>query len=345
MSDERLHRWLEAAEQPLEPSPTFAAALRDELRRELGHIPATGTPVVPVELGRTRGRARRDARSWRLLLVAALLVVAAAGLLMVAGGLVERSPTRRSALLDRIERTGSVRIAIRPDHPQFAVAGQPAAGFDADVGRALGDHLALRGDVVLADTAAMLSGGPDDSWDIALPSVDVASIDRSRFLVSAPYYHWRRSLLVPDTSTAQAAEDLAGSPVCAVAGDAGEAWLRGEDGDRAVDVGGTSAPIAAQVVILASDEECLAAMETGDVAGMVTARWSDADIRVRAGIRVIGGPDTEPRAVILRRAQDAGSDPTDLLGDIDGALEAMHRDGTLTGISQNRFGGADLTVP
>ena len=68
MSDERLHRWLEAAEQPLAPSPTFAAALRDELRRELGHIPSTSAPVVAIDLGGPR-RARRD--WWRLLLVAA----------------------------------------------------------------------------------------------------------------------------------------------------------------------------------------------------------------------------------------------------------------------------------
>jgi hypothetical protein len=53
MSDERLHCWLEAAEQPLAPEPTFAAALRDELRREVGLIPSDSPPVVPVELGRT----------------------------------------------------------------------------------------------------------------------------------------------------------------------------------------------------------------------------------------------------------------------------------------------------
>ena len=86
-------------------------------------------------------------------------------------------------------------------------------------------------------------------------------------------------------------------------------------------------------------------MGRSEVAGMVTARWSDADIQVRAGIKVIGGPDAEPRSVIVRRADGAGPDPTDLLVALDGALEAMHQDGTLTRLSQSRFGGVDMTTP
>lgn len=141
MNDDRLHRWLEGAEQPLDPSLAFAAALRDELRRELGHLPATDALAIAIDL--KPARARRRPPLARLLLVAALLAILAAGLLMVAGAIIDRSPTRRSALFDRIERTGNVRIAIRPDHPQFPTSGQPAAGFDADVGRALADRLAL----------------------------------------------------------------------------------------------------------------------------------------------------------------------------------------------------------
>src|SRR5690349_9425503 len=39
MTDDRLRRWLESAEQPMSPDPEFAAALHDELRGELGFVP------------------------------------------------------------------------------------------------------------------------------------------------------------------------------------------------------------------------------------------------------------------------------------------------------------------
>jgi ABC-type amino acid transport substrate-binding protein len=335
MTDERLHRWLEEADRPLAPNPEFAGALRDSLRAELGFVPR---PAVRTEDAPRRRTGNRRGPT-QLLLVAALFAAGAVGTVAVVGSLVDRSLDRRSVLFDRVQQTGSIRIAIRPDHPQFEVSSQPAAGLDNDVAGELGRHLGFRADTVLVDASAMLSGQQDELWDIALPSVAESAIDPSRFLVSSPYYRWPRRLIVPDASTAQRPADLAGQPICAVAADAGEAWLRGEYG------GVASSPITSQIVTRASDDECLAALAAGDVTGMVTARMSDADLHVRSGIRVIGGPDPEPRPVIVRRAQDGGADPIDLLRAIDSALDQMRSDGTLTRLSQSRFGGADLTGP
>ena len=185
----------------------------------------------------------------------------------------------------------------------------------------------------------MLAGLADGGWDVALPSVADWTLDRSRFLVSAPYYWWPHRLVVAETSSAQGPADLAGHPVCAVAGDEGEAWLRGTY------AGAVGPPVTTQVVMRTSDDQCLAALATGDVAALVTARLSDADLQVRSGIRVIGGPSAEARPVIIPRDPDGRADPTDLLGAVDGALDRMRGDGTLARISQNRFGGADLTAP
>ena len=67
MTDERMRRWLEAAEEPIGPDPAFAVALRDELRRELGYVPAEA--VRPLSTGqRPAIRARRA--QGRLLFVA-----------------------------------------------------------------------------------------------------------------------------------------------------------------------------------------------------------------------------------------------------------------------------------
>jgi L-cystine transport system substrate-binding protein len=337
MTDERLRRWLEAAEQPLAPNPAFAGALRDELREELGFIPADSVRGVPRRLGPTRVSARRGPGG--LLLVAALAVAGSIGLAAVAGSLLERAIEQQTNLLVEIRDAGRIRIAVPTGHPQFSAPGQPAVGFDVDVARALADHLGVRGDVVLLEAPAILTSQEDDLWDVALPSVAVWDIDEDRFLVSSAYYRWPHRLVVAEASSASDAGSLAGEPICAVAGDAGERWLRGGYGDT------TTAPITTQVVTRASDDECLSALAAGDVVAVVTARLSDADLQVRSGIKVIGGPEPEPRAMVVRRAQGEASDPMDLLGAIEDALDEMQRDGTLTRLSQNRFGGADLSAP
>jgi cystine transport system substrate-binding protein len=334
MTDDWLRRWLEAAEEPLAPDPTFAVALRDELRYELGFVAAaTARPVTR----RLRPAVRPGAG--RLLLVAALIVASSVGVAAVAGRFLERTTEQRTDLLTQIRDSGRIRIAVRPDHPQFGAPGQPAAGFDVDVARVLAEQLGVRGDVVLVDGSTQLSGADDDLWDVALPSVAAWDIDTDQFLVSSAYYRWPHRLVVADSSTATDAGSLADEPVCAVAGDAGERWLLGDYGDA------TSPPITTQIVTRSSDDECLTALATGDVAAVVTARLSDADIQVRSGIRVIGGPEPEPRSVVVRRADEGAPDPTDLLDAIDDALAEMRRDGSLTRLSQSRFGGADLTAP
>jgi ABC-type amino acid transport substrate-binding protein len=334
MTDDRLRRALEAAEGPLAPDPQFAAALRDELRQELGFIPAVGVRRYPLRGGTGAAGTRRS--SLRVLLVAAVITAGALATAAVAGSLLNRSIHQNASLLDQVEATGRIRIAIRPDHPQFKVPGQTAAGFDADVARALADHLGVRGDIVLIDAPAILSGQEDERWDIALPSVASWQIDTSRFFLSQPYYRWVHRLVVAETSTVASAADLANAPVCAVAGDDGEAWLRGRY------AGAAGSAVTTQVVSRASDEDCFAALASGQVMAAVTARLSDADLQVRSGIRVIDGPDPEPRAVVVRRVEYGAED---MVSAIDAALGQMRNDATLTRLSQNRFGGADLSQP
>jgi len=89
MTDDRLRRWLEAAEEPLAPDPAFAVALRDELRHELGFVAATTRP-----LSSRVGPAIRPGRgTGRLLLVAALVVAGSVGVAALAGSFVDMGRT------------------------------------------------------------------------------------------------------------------------------------------------------------------------------------------------------------------------------------------------------------
>jgi ABC-type amino acid transport substrate-binding protein len=322
MNDDRVRSLLAAADVPTMPAPEFAAALLEDLREELGF-------AVPLRRGRTVGRrsaaVRPRGRGLDLLFVAALFVTGAVGFSVAAGAFRSPAPSQPADVLADIQSLGRIRIAVRPDHPQFAIAGQPAAGFDSDVAAALADKLGVRASVELIEAGAMLE---DRGWDVALPSRAAATIDTKAFAATRPYYYWQHLLLVRDDSGITSVADLAGRVVCSVAGDGDAKWV--------------AAPPQVVPVAKGTDADCLAELAAGTVDALLTAHLTEADVAVRSGLHTIDGAlAREPRSAIVRRMASTGA----LLDAVDGAIEQLRRDGTLTTLSQNRFGGADLTVP
>jgi L-cystine transport system substrate-binding protein len=198
-------------------------------------------------------------------------------------------------------------------------------------------HLAL--ELVIVDADTMLTGSEAGQWDVALPSVASWSIDGSRFLASDPYYSWPHFLVVSAASAARSASDVAQGPVCAVAGGAGDAWLRGSYGTR------PGLAVTGSIVAARSDDECMSMIASGAAMALVTERLTSGDLQLLNGIRVIGGPSAESRSAIVARPGGADPQASDLLRAIDDALAQMHADGTLTRLSESRFGGVDLTTP
>jgi polar amino acid transport system substrate-binding protein len=263
------------------------------------------------------------------LLLAATLLVAGAGI-GAAGALLYRAAPD---LLTRVTSAGVVAVAVRPDHPQVVGTTVGLDGFDIDVARALGSQLGLSVDVRPVPVTDMLAQQGNTGADLFLPSLGTAAIDPARFAHSVPYYWWPHYLLVTVASGRNGLADLAGQQICAVDGDAGKAWLDGQAGVRPID--------RSTAVTLTSDAECLAALTSGQVAAMVTAQMGPADLAARPNLTSIPGPPSEPRGVIAPLASQPGS----LMAAVDAALGSMLGDGTLTQLSQNRFGGYDLTSP
>jgi cystine transport system substrate-binding protein len=336
MNDDRIRGILAPAEAPMAPAPEFAASLLGELRDELGH----GGRQQPRSdrLHRDRPAKGRRSRPFDLLLVAALIVGGAVGFVVLSGAPRKSEPPATPSGVALIEGANQLRIAIRPDHPQFAVSGQPAVGFDSDVGTALAHGLGLTPSIDIVDVAPMLLGSRATDWDVALPSVPSWTLDQGAFSLSTPYYWWPHRVLVRDDASITTVGGLVDHPVCAVVGDPTVGWLGGSYG------GNESTPgpaITTLVVTRSSDADCLAALDAGVVDAVVTAHLSDADIASRAGVRLLaGGPGPEPRVVIVHRSSE-----TSTLDAVDRALAALRADGTLASLSQNRFGGADLTQP
>lgn len=335
MNDDRLQRWLGAAGEPLAPDTSFADGLRRDLRVELGFDSALRG--VRSTRPRTRLR-RRPASRWQTaLLVAATLALVTLGALGLAGTFrQDPMPTAPSSLLAIARERGEIRIAVRPDHPQAALGGAAAVGFDVDIANELAARLRLRLALVIVPVDEMLDPARAGQWDLALPSLAAWRLD-PRFAASTPYYHWPHRLVVASGSAARDISDVEGQPICAVAGDAGEQWLRGEY---------PAAPgplVTAEVTTRESDDECRAALLDGTVVAFVTARLSDAELDVRDDLLVIGGPAPEPRPAVALATAD-GAVAADLLAEVDRVLEQMRRDGTIARLSSSRF-GADLTTP
>jgi ABC-type amino acid transport substrate-binding protein len=285
--------------------------------------------------GLARGRSHLG--TWAALVAAATLILMGS---LVAHALIggwlapPTTPSPSPDALQRLMSGGVLRVAVRPDHPQSSATDGTVHGFDADVATELARRLGLRVElVVLAPTKLFAQSG---GWDVGLPSTPAWSVDSTAFLSTSAYYAWPHLLLVPAASGATSVEDVQGQPICAVAGDAGQGWLLGRyDG---VGQGAASTPpIPSTLLLKASDAECLAALESGQVRAVVTATMLPDEAASRPGIQAIDGPAPEPRVAVVARENSSG-----LLAAVDREIDAMRGDGTLVRLSQARF-GADLT--
>jgi polar amino acid transport system substrate-binding protein len=236
-----------------------------------------------------------------------------------------------SDLLETVTDRGVIRIGVRPDHPQLDVPGAGLSGFDIDVANEIGRRLGLRAEIVIIAADEMGGRLEAGEVDVVMPSATPDGLGLVDVVESRPYYFWDRYLVVDGTSSATSVADLDGRPVCAVAGDAGVAWL----------TAGAGQGLSMSVVQRPSDDACLAALASGEVDGLVTSALTLADLRSRPSLTVVGGPPTEARSLTAARR----TDPDALIREIDRAIDALRSDGSLSRLSQNRFGGLDLSSP
>jgi ABC-type amino acid transport substrate-binding protein len=301
------------------------------------------TRVLDAAFEQTRST-RQERRVGRLqprwaYVLAAVLVLGATlfGLGVAAGWIVRTTePQPRPDALERITSAGVLRVAVRPDRPQVALPDGSIDGFDVDVARELARRLGVRLDLVpLTPAEQQLSPA---AWDVALPSTRAWALDATES-ATGPYYAWPHLLVVPAASGATSVADVTGQPICAVTGDAGQAWVAG----RSIGTGpgaASTAPVASTLVLRASDAACLAELESGTVRAVVTADLLPADAASIRNVSVIAGPDPEPRVAVVQRS---GGDEAALVAALDRAIRDARADGTLAAISRARF-GIDLTT-
>ncbi len=331
--DDDLTTRLRAIEGPVQPRDAFVGELHDELAARLGFVSA---PSVRVGASAPRSTHPR----WLLLVAAALLLSLLVANLATIGSLVERfiqGPT----VMDTIRSTGVMRLAVRPDDAQVVVSSGALQGFDIDVAEEVARRLGVRPELVVLAADEMLAQEPRD-WHIALPgsSSPVSAVGGDLF--TSPYYHWPIYVVASGADGASAASDLLGATVCVVAGSIGEAWL-----DPTIDDGALAvlqpAPAAVTIRSLADDDACIRDIADGGSTAMVTDRLLVPDLASVAGVQLVGtgAVASEPRVMVLSRDEPGA---VAFLDAVETALAEMRSDGTLTLMSQRRFGAEDLTT-
>lgn len=250
-------------------------------------------------------------------------------------------------LLGRIQASGVITIAVRPEQREFRLPGSRGT-FDEDVAAEIAGRLGVRLELVRLSTEEMVAERPAATWDLALPSVPDWMIPAGRFALTQPYYYWPHFLVGPRGLTD---EMISAGPICVIEGDQGAEWLRGTYGDA------TTRPITAKVISRANETECLATVQAGDAVALVTAALTYVDngctydgctngsIRGGQGIDQADvvpwrAAPVEPRSAIARRDADP---PERLITAVDAAFDAMRADGRLHAISNAHFGpGRDV---
>ena len=347
-----------------------------ELERRLRDDP-TGDPLYerrfsPVGPGRERVRPlHRRPPSWRtretgrgfrpaasLLVTIGILIVLALAIAQV-GRKAEPTPSTNTSLapsasavlstdlLARIQASGVITIAVRPEQLEYRLPGSKGS-FDEDVATEIAERLGVRLELVRVSTEEMLSDGSATTWDVALPSVADWLIPAERFASTQPYYYWPHFLLGPRGLTDAM---ISAGPICAVENDQGAEWLRGTYGDT------TTPPITAEVTLRASETECLGLVQAGNAVALVTAGLTYVDAGctydgcTNGSIRGGQGVDqadvvswreapVEPRSAIVRRDAEP---PERLITALDAVFDAMRTDGRLHAISNAHFGpGRDV---
>jgi ABC-type amino acid transport substrate-binding protein len=329
MDDRLLRRRLAGIEIPVEPSPGFVDELYGELAERMGHVDA---PAI-------RRPAARPAWQRRVLLIAATvaLLLALLGTVIGAGALLER--LRPQSVLDQIRESGVVRIALSPESPQVTFP-EGTSGFDIDFADELALRLGARSQVVIRPARDIVAGGPGD-WQLAMAGGQPPAAD-DRYLASDPYYWWPIYLIALEDGVPPAVAQLAGQPVCVVAGGLGEAWLLPGNGQREVQA--IVAPPQAVVIARPEESACLVDLQAGSVQAVVTETMLPVDLATRRNLALVGPGSVavEPRVILLERRQVGAEELRLTLNELIAGLRA---DGTLSDISRRWFGGEDLTAP
>ena len=286
---------------------------------------------------------------WRRLLLACVLLLGLAACTSDSGG--DRhaaqpsnsSPATAHNLLDEVKRRGVLVIATDPNYkPQsFREPDGSWIGFDVDVGREVAKRLGVKPQFEASAFDQVTAGNWGGRWDVNVGSMSITNARTRVLWFTEPYYFTPASFAVRDDSAAKSVNDLSGKRIGVAIATTYEDYLNGK-----MPTAREKAPPDSTVITYPTDTLALDDLAGADKnhldAAMSALPTIHAAIVAGLRVRVINPPVFEDSlAIDLDRNSPLQSAP--LLWAIDGIIHDMHRDGTLSRLSQKWY-GIDISV-
>lgn len=253
-------------------------------------------------------------------------------------------------LLAQICEEGTLTVSTDPAYPPQSELNPDTneyEGFDIDVATEIANRLGV--DVAWEAPAwdTIIAGNWQGRWDVSVGSMSVTE-ERSEVLnFTQPYYFTPAVVVVhaDNTSVNDLSTDLDGATIGVCGGCTYDAFLQknlaipGFEFDFVVD--------DAVITGYDTDTTALADLALGDGtrldAVLTAVTVAQGSIDQGSPLKIVGDPlFYEPLSVAIDKSST--SDPATLVEAVDGILEEMHSDGTLTELSKKWYNGLDLTV-
>jgi len=248
-------------------------------------------------------------------------------------------------LLATICEEGKIQISTDPNYaPQsFLTDDGTYEGFDIDVANEIGRRLGVEVEFVTPTFDLVQAGGWNGQWDASVGSITITEARKEVLDFTEPYYFTPAQMAASTASGITSLDGLAGEAICVGAATTYLDWINGDlalgDGSEA-----TAVPEGATAVALETDALCAESIQAGRDE---FAAWLSSSTTVQQAIDdeveivAVGDPVFfEPLAVATDKSDPAHAE---LQAALDQIVADMHEDGTLTGFSEEWYGGLDLT--
>lgn len=268
-----------------------------------------------------------------------LSLVAAASLLCSA---ILPSAASAGPVLDRIKKSGIVRIASDPAWPPYSWVDDTGTwqGFDAAVAQEIATRLGVTVEFVTPTWEVVTAGNWGGAWDLSVGSMSPTE-ERAKVLVFAANYYFSPMVLAvrSDNTSIQAPPDASGKRIGALKGSIFEKYLRHEPTGMSAEMAPTFKISNPVILGFETSEDASDALTKGDSLDALVDDLMYVLFLIKSGapIKVVGQPlDYGPAAIVIEPG-----DP-ELQDAIATIVESMQADGTLSGLSVKWF-GVDLT--
>ncbi len=275
--------------------------------------------------------------------LAAILVVTACGGGGSAGG---GGGGGGGDLLQEVKDRGTLRVSTDPAYPpqSFQTNSGEFKGFDIDVTEEIARRMGVDVEWIVPSWDVITAGSWNGRWDLSVGSMTITP-ERAKVLhFSPPYYYTPASVAVHESNTdiTNVETDLDGKTIAVCSACTYEFYL-----DGTLNIPGNYEFVVdnPQIRTYDTDSSAIQELALGDGVRVDAAMSALTTLKEAKDsgtpIKIVGDPlYYEPLAVAIDKK--APADPQPLVDEVSKIIEEMHKDGTLTELS-NKWYGYDLT--